>query len=621
MTNDQLELRLLGPLEIRVGGKPSAAGGAKQQALLAALLLRAGQTLSLPSLVDELWGDAPPASASHTVEVYVSRLRGLLQALGVTIARRGTGYALDLGGASLDAERFAALAANAASAAEAGDLVEMVVRADEALSLWRGPVLVDVELGPMARAEADQLSELRLATLEHRFDAQLSLGRHRAVVEELHRAASESPHRERFVAQLMVALYRSGRHPDALDVYEQFRASLDGRLGLRPSAELQRLSARIVRQEPDLDVVPEAPPPLEGEPPRRRGRRLSGLVFAGAVVILAATLSASGSAPVAPEGGSTVRAALVLPERPSESAFEESVPNNRLHWTSRAFESTAGAFGLETELLTVDEVDPDEAEVARLLREIDRGGFGVVILAGDRAAAPLIAPLVSTRPDVRFVFLDTSLGDLSLEGVRNATAVQFQTDEPVRIAGFVSASARSRDTGRPVNRVSVVAGSRSTETRSIVSAFVAGAHLARSDLPVRVDYAEEVIDPTPCERLANDQIDDGSDVVLVVAGACGLGAAAVARSRNVWVVGEDEYGMTEQAWVLTSIFKDPGRGPQEALTAFADGQLPRGGDIVLRLNDDYAVGFTMSPAVPAIVQSTAIELCADIRRHLDRPAA
>ena len=126
----------------------------------------------------------------------------------------------------------------------------------------------------------------------------------------------------------------------------------------------------------------------------------------------------------------------------------------------------------------------------------------------------------------------------------------------------------------------------------------------------------ELTDPSECERLANEQIDAGSDVILVIAGRCGLGAAAVARARGVWVAGEDEYGMSEQPWVLASMFKDFARAPRDVLDAFVAGALPEGADLELDLADEYAVGMTLSSATPATVQSKVLALCGRIRRGL-----
>ena len=142
-----MELRILGSLEIRLADETLPLAGAKQYTVLATLLLRAGKIVSIDQLVDEVWGDSPPASASHTLEVYVSRLRQLFNGHGPSLVRRGGGYMLELGGATLDAREFAELAEVASAAADAGDHELVVEHGSAALALWRGHVLADVRLG------------------------------------------------------------------------------------------------------------------------------------------------------------------------------------------------------------------------------------------------------------------------------------------------------------------------------------------------------------------------------------------------------------------------------------------------------------------------------------------
>ena len=178
-------------------------------------------------LFDEVWGDDLPASAAHSLESYVSRLRRALSPYGVAVERRGGGYRIDLGGAVLDSQVFEALVDQAAQALAAGDHPRAASIAKEALGLWRGPVLADVTLHLESRAEAERLDELRSRAFEIRVDADLALGRHAELVGELRRLVEETPYRERLVAQLMVALYRSGRHVEALEVYERTRRDLE----------------------------------------------------------------------------------------------------------------------------------------------------------------------------------------------------------------------------------------------------------------------------------------------------------------------------------------------------------------------------------------------------------
>src|SRR5688500_8205222 len=184
---------VLGPLEAQLGGDALALGGAKQRAVLAVLLLRAGEVVSVERLVDEVWGDEPPPSAAHTLESYVSRIRQLFNGHGPLLVRRGAGYALELGEAALDARGFVDLQERASLAAamdEHADVVELTV---SALAMWRGPALADVALASAGRAEADRLEELRLRTYELRFDAELALGRQEQAIGELQKLVAQNP--------------------------------------------------------------------------------------------------------------------------------------------------------------------------------------------------------------------------------------------------------------------------------------------------------------------------------------------------------------------------------------------------------------------------------------------
>ena len=242
-------------------------------------------------LFDEVWGDDLPASAAHSLESYVSRLRRALSPYGVALERRGGGYRIDLGGAVLDSQVFEALVDQAAQALAAGDHPRAASIAKEALGLWRGPVLADVTLHLESRAEVERLDELRSRAFEIRVDADLALGRHAELVGELRWLVEETPYRERLVAQFMVALYRSGRHVEALEVYERTRRDLND-LGLRPGEELQRLAGQIVRQEPHLRTPAQPAPARDGQRTRLMGARsLSAMVLAGALAVAATAIA------------------------------------------------------------------------------------------------------------------------------------------------------------------------------------------------------------------------------------------------------------------------------------------------------------------------------------------
>jgi DNA-binding SARP family transcriptional activator len=238
---------VLGPLEARIGDSALALGSTKQRGVLGALLLRAGEVVSIDHLIDEVWEGDPPPSAIPSLEAHVSRLRHALRPHETSIQRRGRGYVLELGGASLDSQVFERFLDEMHKAAATGDHKRVVDLATSALALWRGAPLTDLQLEGDTQIEAERLGELRLNALELRFDAELQLGRHEAVAGELRRLVEEHPYRERFAFQLMVALYRSSRQAEALDVYERVRRRLHDDLGLQPggASSWARSSARI----------------------------------------------------------------------------------------------------------------------------------------------------------------------------------------------------------------------------------------------------------------------------------------------------------------------------------------------------------------------------------------
>jgi YVTN family beta-propeller protein len=261
--NRAVEFRLLGPLEVIDDGRPVDLGRAKEQALLAVLLLHANETVSTDRLVDELWGDDPPASAAKLVSNYVWQLR---KALGGAIVTRPPGYAIAVPAGGLDVERFESLVERAKRQEPRAAAATL----REALSLWRGPPLVGVPLASFAQQEAERLEDRRLGVLAQRIDHDLALGDHEAVIAELQALVAAHPYRERFRAQLMLALYRSGRQADALEVYRDGRRRFADELGIEPSPALQRLEKAILNQDPAL----EAPAGIPRSAPARSSQRL-----------------------------------------------------------------------------------------------------------------------------------------------------------------------------------------------------------------------------------------------------------------------------------------------------------------------------------------------------------
>ncbi|MGH3134395.1 MAG: alpha/beta fold hydrolase [Gaiellaceae bacterium] len=251
-----MEFRLLGPLEVGDGETSLELGGRKQRALLARLLLDANRAVSLEQLVEALWEEEIPETASKMVQLYVSRLRKVLP--GGVLRTRPPGYLLEVGEHALDLQQFERLFAEGRAALAAGDVEAALERLQAALSLWRGPALAEFS-EPFAPPERARLDELRLACLEERIEAELALQRHRDVIADLEALVGRHPLRERPRRQLMLALYRSGRHADALGVFRTFRRTLDEELGIEPSTELKELERRILRQDAELDAAVAAP--------------------------------------------------------------------------------------------------------------------------------------------------------------------------------------------------------------------------------------------------------------------------------------------------------------------------------------------------------------------------
>jgi predicted ATPase/DNA-binding SARP family transcriptional activator len=265
-----MQYRVLGPLEVLdASGQKLALGGAMQQSVLASLLLRVEQTVTVEQLVEQLW-DEPPKTALRTVQVYISRLRQALPT-GVIESRSG-GYALMLKRDRLDLGSFEETAREGRAALAGHDCERASHLLWEALAVWRGPALAGLTSEALRR-EAARLEELRLQVLEDRFDAELACRRHRTVVPELQALVAEEPFRERPRMQLMLALHRSGRPGDALELYRQTRRLLVEELGMEPGEELRRLEQAILRADPALEPPALAPSNLPAQPTPLVGRQ------------------------------------------------------------------------------------------------------------------------------------------------------------------------------------------------------------------------------------------------------------------------------------------------------------------------------------------------------------
>jgi WD40 repeat protein/DNA-binding SARP family transcriptional activator len=266
MATRRLEFLILGPLAVRVDGDAVPVGGPKQRALLAMLLLSANRVVPRDRLIGELFADQSVNSADHALRNHVSRLRKVLAEADADEPRlvaRPPGYLLRVEPGELDLEEFEWLAAAGGEALAAGDAASAAESLRAAELLWRGRPLADLEFEPFTRVDVERLEELRLAAVEERIDADLALGEQLGLIAELEVLAVEHPYRERFRAQLMLALYRCGRQAEGLQVYRQTRELLNDELGLEPGVELQQLERAILVQDPALIVLPNGP----GDPP------------------------------------------------------------------------------------------------------------------------------------------------------------------------------------------------------------------------------------------------------------------------------------------------------------------------------------------------------------------
>jgi DNA-binding SARP family transcriptional activator len=271
-----VDFAILGPLEVRDDGRPIELAGRRQRALLAILLLHAGEVVSSDRLIDDLWGDEPPDAGAAALRVRLSQLRKTLGPEGnALIVARPPGYVLRVDPEQVDLRRFERLAAAGERALADGDPRTAVDRLTEAGALWRGPALADFAYAPFAQAAIARLEELRLAAAAARIEAELALGRHGPLVAELESLVREHPLSERLTGLLMLALYRDGRQAEALAAYRAQRRRLVDEVGIEPGRALQALERRILAQDAALDLGDAVAAParallvasLEGAPP------------------------------------------------------------------------------------------------------------------------------------------------------------------------------------------------------------------------------------------------------------------------------------------------------------------------------------------------------------------
>ena len=385
---------ILGPLEVRLGGRPLNLGGARQRGVLALLLLDANQVVSADRLIDELWGDAPPADASAALQAHVSRLRKLIEperdGEPRVIRTVSPGYVIDVAPEELDLLRFDGLVARARTLQDEHDPERSAATLREALALWRGRPLADLENEPFAGEPVRELDERWLEAVELRVDADLAAGRHDELVRELAALTRRHPLRERLHRQLMLALYRSGRQAEALEAYAELRGTLVEEVGLEPSRESRELQEAILRQDPQLDLRRPRPP--------ARGR--SRALLLGAAAALAAAITAvvllvgSDDAPEAQEADG-----LVVAVSPDSGEVRARIPVGA---TPSAVSTGEGhVWVLNADDRTISRVDPrsravDTFAIGATPTDLAAGADGVWVGSGRSLRHGQSAGLVAT---------------------------------------------------------------------------------------------------------------------------------------------------------------------------------------------------------------------------------
>ncbi|GAA2702174.1 BTAD domain-containing putative transcriptional regulator [Micromonospora olivasterospora] len=395
-----LGVRVLGPVEVRVGNLPLDLGAAQLRTLLAALLLDLNRVVPAAALVDRLWADKPVASARGSLQAYVSRLRRLFDQAGVpaaeVLATRPSGYLLAIPEAAVDVTGFERAVRAAHELRAAGRFADARQTLDNGLALWRGPAYADISV-PAVRAEAVRLDEGRWSARELAAELDLALGRHARLADELLAAVAGAPLRERLRGALMLALYRSGRQADALAVYVEGRTLLADELGVDPGRELQQLYERMLRQDPALDLPVAAVTAASVPVPRPAApaRQTPATPARASVVGRDEELARLDAALAAARTGVTTVVTLT---------GEAGIGKTRLAEEAAARAAAAGALVVWGRCWE-HEGAPDLWPWTQALREIvEDGPDGRELLSGRAAPVALLLP----EPDSRGASLDTT---------------------------------------------------------------------------------------------------------------------------------------------------------------------------------------------------------------------
>jgi DNA-binding SARP family transcriptional activator len=261
----QVRVRLLGPVDLTIGGTARPVAGQRRKAVLAVLALHPGKVVPTGQLINAVWGDRAPATATNTLQSHISWLRRQLGAR-TTILARAPGYLLNIGVEATDVEVAERLLRLEAGTVEPRRRAELLRRA---VGLWRGDALMGVTGSSWAEEHADRLNRMLLRAKESLAEAHLALGQHELALDDLESLAREHPLHETLHHQLMRALYRAGKQGEALAVYQRLRLALHDELGIDPSRPLRELECAILRQDTHLDLPDPVGPGAEPTADRR----------------------------------------------------------------------------------------------------------------------------------------------------------------------------------------------------------------------------------------------------------------------------------------------------------------------------------------------------------------